>query len=128
MRLLARLLKKLRSTTKQNLSMYDYISNKHFDAIVASTEALCELQIDAEGHRAFKKPSVALQVGNALVKCKSLKMGMAVRDDDQCGIEEANLFEQLYNAEWSSTMSCTALVTLKINKFNTAQELPLTAV
>ena len=127
MRLLARLLSVLKKKTDMpNKSLYHFLSGRFFDTVLESVEDLCELRYDSKGQRSFNKPSLALTVGNALIKCCCIKKGMAIRSSDDKAIKDSERFHDLYKSDYSDHLSCPALSTLKTSKYNKAEELPTT--
>ena len=57
------------------------------DHVLASVEELCGLCYDQHWQRVFEKPSLALMIGNSLLKCCSVKKRIAIRDNDQNAIK-----------------------------------------
>lgn len=51
---------------------------------------------------------------------------MAFRNDDNLSCQKVETFIKLYRREWNDLVSSVALATLKTNKFNKGQVIPLT--
>jgi len=127
MRLLARLLVSLRSISESTCDLSDFLNGTYYDAIVEAVEELAGLHADDNGQRVFKRPSLVLLVGNILVKCCQNKKGAAIKDDDDIRIKEVDRFMALYTSDWSNTMSCPSLASLKTSSYNKPVELPTTS-
>jgi hypothetical protein len=84
------------------------------------------LHYSDRGQRVLDKPSVGIMIGQVLAKCAHIKKGMAIRSQDDDKQKAVERFVALYAAEWSDTVSCPALNTLKVNTYNKADELPST--
>ena len=127
MRLLARLLQTLRKIVDlPNKPLSYFLNSLHFDALLEAVESLCGLHLDSSGQRSFKTPSLALMIGNSLTKCVSIKKGMAIRLGDEDGVKEAERFQSLYTTDYSDSLSCPALATLKTQNYSKPVELPST--
>ncbi|KAL3837344.1 hypothetical protein ACJMK2_022708, partial [Sinanodonta woodiana] len=105
----------------------DIICGKQFDNVVNATNTLCNKTQNNEKVFVFEKPGLALRLGHNLMKCAQIKRGNALRNDDESGYKEASRFLELMDAEWADKISSIALTTLKTNKFNKNDLLPLTS-
>ncbi|KAL3870155.1 hypothetical protein ACJMK2_038238, partial [Sinanodonta woodiana] len=105
----------------------DIICGKQFDNVVNATNTLCNKTQNNEKVFVFEKPGLALRLGHNLMKCAQIKRGNALRNDDESGYKEASRFLELMDAEWADKFSSIALTTLKTNKFNKNDLLPLTS-
>ena len=113
-------------TESKHDQMYDIIAGKHFDLVVSAVKELVISYETEEGIIAFEKPGLALRLGHNLVKIGQIKFGMALRMDDTVGEKEAESFSKLLSNEWCDQISTIALATLKANKFNKPEILPVT--
>ena len=128
MRLLARFVTVLkRKTNIHSESLYHFLSGTYFAPVVESVEEMCGLRYDRHGQRSFDKPSLALAVGSCLLKCCSIKKGIAIRQNDKKAVKDVELFLDLYRSDYSDYLLCLALSSLKMNKYNKVDELPTTA-
>ena len=114
-------------TESKHDQMYDIIAGKHFDLVVSAVKELVISYETEEGIIAFEKPGLALRLGHNLVKIGQIKFGMALRTDDTVGEKEAESFSKLLSNEWCDQISTIALATLKANKFNKPEILPVTS-
>ncbi|KAL3854696.1 hypothetical protein ACJMK2_013954, partial [Sinanodonta woodiana] len=105
----------------------DIICGKLIDNVVNATNTLCNKTQNNEKVFVFEKPGLALRLGHNLIKCAQIKRGNALRNDDESGYKEASRFLELMDAEWADKISSIALTTLKTNKFNKNDLLPLTS-
>ena len=71
-------------------------------------------------------PGLALRIGNTLNKLAEIKYGFALRTGDKTPESDAETFRKLHNAEWSDRISPASQASLKVNKVNQAEILPLT--
>ena len=127
MRLLARLLHCLRTTSDTFCSLSDFLNGTYYDAVVEAVEQLAGLHADEHGQRIFKRPSLVLLIGNILLKCCQVKKGEAIRADDEISIKDVDRFMSLYASDWSNSMSCPSLAALKTASYNKPVELPSTS-
>ena len=127
MRLLARLLSVLQKALDlHNTSLSHFLNGMYFDAVVEGIENMCGLHFDDHGQRCFETPSIALNLGNILSKVCHIKKGIAIRLGDDEILKEVDSFLALLKNEYSDSMSCPALATLKSKNVNQAVELPKT--
>jgi len=89
-------------------------------------EEICGLAHHEHGQRSFKTTSSALTLGNLLNKCCSLKSGTAIRQKDDLSLKDVERFASLYKSEFSDSMCCPALSSLKVNSYNKPHRLPST--
>lgn len=104
-----------------------HLSGTGFDKIIKAVHTLCGLSVNEQRIKTFEIPSLALRLGHNLVKCAMLKRGMGLRDKDALVKGDANDFLELHQGEWTDSVSSIALATLKTNKFNKNELLPLTS-
>ena len=78
------------------------------------------------GRRAFKTPSLAVQLGYLLIKTRNVKRGWALRCQKEANRLAAETFLSLVKSEWTDAVSSCALNTLKRRKDQSVQILPLT--
>jgi len=127
MRILARLLQTLRTSLDlPSKSLSYFLDSAHFDAVVEAVETMSGLHSDKNGQRVLKTPSIALLVGNVLPKCCNIKKGVAIRKGDDENVKEVENFMTLFTTDYSDSMSCPALSTLKTKRYNKPDELPST--
>jgi hypothetical protein len=127
MRLFARLLQKPRDQLEMHdKCLADFLSNVYFDAAIEAVEDMRDLHSGKYGQRTFGKPSIALAVGNILPKCCQIKKGCAVRNGDDVTVKEVERSMDLFKTNYSNTISCPALSTLKTKSYQKLDELPFT--
>ncbi|XP_052759701.1 uncharacterized protein LOC128202688 isoform X2 [Mya arenaria] len=116
------------NTTKNDKTeqLFDLISGNGFDTVVEGVRNLCGTYENEEKVVRMKKPGLALRLGHNLIKAAEIKCGMALRMDDEASCNQAETFCKLYRREWNDKISSVALSTLKTNKFNKGQVIPLT--
>jgi len=68
MRLLARLLNRLRSTSDSSHSLSQFLNATYYDAVVEAAEQLAGMHTDENGQRVFMQLSLVLLLGNLLPK------------------------------------------------------------
>ena len=127
MRQLARL--KMQVNLKKEKKIYqlfDMISGKQFDYVVQGVRDMSGMFESDEDVVRFEKPGLALRMGHSLIKVAEIKFGMCLRNDDDVGSNEAETFSKLHRREWTDLVSSAALASLKANKFNKGDVLPLT--
>lgn len=106
--------------------LFDLLNGKGFDRIITGVLNLVIPTDSEEGIKTFEKPALALRLGHNLVKCAQIKLGMCLREDDDQGYREADTFLKLHSAEWTDKIASIALATLKTNKFQKPDILPIT--
>ena len=107
--------------------LISYLSGDGFDKILQAIYSMCGIMENAHQIKTFEIPSLALRLGHTLAKCALLKRGIALRERDAAMKSEANDFLELHEAEWTETVSSIALATLRTNKFNKNELIPLTS-
>ncbi|KAJ8321305.1 hypothetical protein KUTeg_001163 [Tegillarca granosa] len=95
-----------------------FISGEGFAAIINALYSTAGLQKNDEGITTFNIPSLALRLGHNQTKLGQIKRGIALRTDT---------FLQLIDGEWIEKVSAIASATLKTNKFNKKDYLPITS-
>ena len=98
----------------------------NFDQILDGVRRLCNAQVSKDGISVFEKPALALRIGHNLKKAAHIKYGLALRQDDKIGQNEAEVFLTLYQQEWTDKISSVALASLAVNRFQKPQLLPCT--
>ncbi|KAK3610496.1 hypothetical protein CHS0354_016685 [Potamilus streckersoni] len=111
----------------KNDQLANITCGKQFDNVVEATNKLCQKTQNNEKVFVFEKPGLALRTGHNLMKCAQIKHGNALRNDDNSAYKEASRVLELKDAEWADKISSIALATLKTNKFNRNDLLPLTS-
>lgn len=109
-----------------DLCLNDVIGKNTFDKVVHAVELLSGLHQTSEGTRAFNTPSLPMRLGNILRKICQIKRGLAIRAGNSIEENEANCFDKLMDGEWADSISSIAQATLKTNKFNKPELLPVT--
>ena len=126
LRQLARLKKQIMSEDSHSDQLFDFLSGNNFDSVVEGVLKICGRYENEEKVVRMKKPGLALRLGHNLIKAAEIKCGMALRNDDNVSCEKVETFIKLYRREWNDLVSSVALATLKTNKFNKGQVIPLT--
>ena len=131
MRLLGRLLQQLRIAVPNMIeaNLIDFISPRHFEAIVDSTKVLAGYMLcndDGELLPTFKTPSLPLKLGYALENVANLVHGLGLKRNNPELIRDAKGFCVIYRSEWSVRVSSASLRTLADNKYDKVHILPLT--
>lgn len=106
--------------------MKDLIKGSSFDLVVSGVKELVVPEQNEEGITVYKSPSLALTLGHNLKKVASVLFGVAMRRDDHVSMAAAETFLKLMNLEWADKISTIAVVSLKTNKHNIPQLLPVT--
>ena len=108
----------------KNKTLDDCISTENFRKCVKAVNELAEFD---ENTATYGKPTLALKLGQALAKVAQIvkRNAIEVRNDDR--IHSAELFAELCKSEWSDTIACQALGTLRERKRNKVNMLPLSA-
>jgi hypothetical protein len=127
MRQLGRLKKVLKEDSKTDYAMKDYLTPGMFDIVIKSVKRLVETYSSAEGVTAIKKPGLALRMGHNLRKLAQIKYGKAIRTSNTKDEKDGDIFLKLMHNEWNDYISSVALASIKTNKFNKPDVLPLTS-
>jgi len=109
------------------LKLTDLLAPQYFDDILTAVKSICQSGVSKQGHRILAKPSLAIQIGNSLVKCCQLKKGVGIRSNNKSMTEDAEQFLVLHKAEWTDEVSSTALASMMVKKNYTVAELPSTS-
>jgi hypothetical protein len=124
MRELGRLLITARKIDPKIQFLSDLISPAKFsEVVVPATRALCKYDDSTNG---YGNPSLAIKIGHLLKKCARIKKSASLISGDSIYGKQADDFLNLIENEWTDEVSSCALQTLKSNKMNKAQILPLT--
>ena len=125
MRKLSRLVVQLRKINgDQHVQLSSCIKPNRYDTVVKAVRELCAFEVK-DGQQSVGKPSLALKIGNALIKCVNIVVGQALHQDGQ-GIEkDVSNFRRLLETDWSYAISHHSLTTLNVRKFNKVDVLPL---
>jgi len=110
-----------------SLSLIELLAPEYFDDVINAVKSICQSRISGDGQRVMSKPSLALQIGQSIVKCCNLKKGLGIRRSDTVLTKAAEQFLVLHKAEWTDEVSSTALASMKIKKNYTVAELPSTS-
>ncbi|XP_033760778.1 uncharacterized protein LOC117342681 [Pecten maximus] len=123
---MGRLLQVLPKTVEQR-SMSDFLTPEKFDAVVCGVKKLCVLEGETmRGCDKLQRPALALKVGHTLKKLAQIKVGQALRDQNEKERKDAESYLILHNDEWCERISSHAHNTLSERKFNNPDILPLT--
>lgn len=126
MRQLARLRTELDKISGKKIELSDYIGPKGFDSLITAVELIAGHHENREDVASFNVPSYALRIGHHILKCAEIKRGMCIRQQNDDKLKDATSFISLFSSEWTDRISSVALTTLKTNKFNKNECLPLT--
>ncbi|XP_064628140.1 uncharacterized protein LOC135487883 [Lineus longissimus] len=130
LRLLGRFLQEFRQLRNNPfIGLSEIICGEHFDSAVKATRNLCcvSKETTMAGVSLLNTPSIGLQLGHSLKKCALIKHGIGLRTMDKDKSDEAHVFLQLFNAEWTELVSSHALQSLKEKKYNKVELIPVTA-
>lgn len=126
MRRLSRLLLKVRELEKNNmLNLIDILRPQKFKILVSATQAIAEYNI---GSRAFRSPSLALQMGT-LIKHAINAASSVEMQSENCSkesLEKLRSMKELIENDWAHELSSEAGQNLALNKFNKPSLIPLT--
>ena len=125
MRQLARL--KIALNILPSTQLSSFLCGKRYDDIIKAVYEMCGLQSSQIGRHMLQVPSLALRMGHLLTKCGEIKKGIAVREDDDVNLKEADNFLSIHKSEWADRVSSIALATLRRKRFEKPQALPLTS-
>lgn len=126
MRQLGRLKITLNSITNQQEELSHFISPAGFDQIIESVKVLAGFRRSEERIQIFDVPSLALRLGHNLIKCAEIKRGFAIRNREEDMRRNSDDYILLHSSEWNEKISSVALASMKTNKFNKPEVLPLT--
>lgn len=88
MRILARLPCEIRKTLSNQVCLSNIIDGTYFIAVLEAVESVAQLHFDSSGQRVFGKPTLALEVGQMLNKCASLKQGIASQKQGGASLQQ----------------------------------------
>ena len=91
-----------------------------------ATERLSITSYDPSGMKRFEKPSTGLKIGHALIKCARLKKKQSIMEANEGTEKVVDRFTALRQSDCVDLISSPTLVTLKSNKMNKPEQLPLT--
>lgn len=130
LRLMARVLRELRQSTKNSdMSLENFIRPEFFDNFVECTKALggyAITSLDGEPVASFSTPSVPLKIGYTLSKCAELLRGKGIKTKNPDMENAAESFMKLFVMEWSQRINVISHKTLNTNRFEKVQLLPVT--
>jgi len=126
MRQLCHLLMEINSQHDTKVTLTEAVKAGHFDEVVKATERLCIASYDMSGRKRFQKPSIGLKIGHALIKCARLQKKQSIIEGNEVAEKEVDRFIALHQSDWVDLISSPALVTLKLNKMNKPEQLPMT--
>jgi len=128
MRQMARLKMEVsKEPTLASLSVLDLLAPEYFDDVVNAVKSISQSSVSERGQHVLSKPSLALQIGQSIVKCCNLKKGLGIRSGDKAMTEAAEQFLVLHKGEWTDEVSSMALASMKVKKNYTVAELPTTS-
>jgi len=108
----------------RNKTLDDCISTEYFRKCVNAVNELANFDEDTA---TYGKPTLALKLGQALAKVAQIVKRNAIEVRNDGRIHEAELFAEQCRSEWSETIACQALSTLRERKRNKVNMLPLSA-
>jgi len=109
------------------LSVLDLLAPEYVDDVVNAVKSISQSSVSERGQQVLSKPSLALQIGQSIVKCCNLKKGLGIRSSDKAMTAAAEQFLVLHIAEWTDEVSSTPLASMKVKKNYTVAELPNTS-
>ena len=113
--------------TLASLSVLDLLAPQYVDDVVNAVKSISQSSVSERGQQVLSKPSLALQIGQSIVKCCNLKKGLGIRSRDKAMTAAAEQFLVLHIAEWTDEVSSTPLASMKVKKNYTVAELPNTS-
>ena len=126
MRQMGRLLMQLRKDSKSTNSFSEFLSCENFDVIIEATKRVCASYMDKDCMiRRPDKPNLALSIGIGVKKCATIKLGVAIRNQDAKIKEEAQNYLELHAIDWENRISSVALSTLYSRRSAKPYNLPL---
>ena len=124
MRLVARLLLQLRSSSKDAMpTIYDYITPTSFRAVVEAAQNCAGIQGSGSS---YLTPSYALKSGGLIRRLAEIKQGQALEKGDMITAESCVQFVKLCDINWKNDVSAVALRNLSDRKRSGVFYLPLT--
>ena len=129
MRQLAKLVLQLRKVTESsNGDLASFLKPESFDSVVKAV--LVESKYEestATATARLNTPSLALKIGHSVRKCCNLLVNKALREKDKVVEQDAMSFVRVFDSEWQYRVSHLALKTLKDDKRNKPDLIPLTS-
>ena len=123
MRLSAKLKLACQQITKATDDMDAHLVPGRFDTVVNAALLCCNVQdMDDED---LKSPSNAIKLGYDIKRMASVKMGTAIKDEDEKKEKEAKKFLKLMDIEWHLKVTRLARAILTTRSFNRFNQLPL---
>ena len=118
-RSLARLLKEVKATCGDIKEMSDLLRPEHFDIVVKAAKKIT--------FTSKSQPlTFAKLIGNLLGHVIQVKAGIAIRNNKDAKLQEAQNFQKLFEIEWNSRVNASAQKKINSLKRNTVQTIPLT--
>jgi hypothetical protein len=117
----------LMKSGRSKVSLNQCLSGSSFDVVVRAVEDLCSRHESASGRPLFSNPTLALKLGQSLVKCAEIKRGAAIRAGNSSMQQQADAFLALHRSEWAGKVSATSIATLKCRRYNNPEILPPTS-
>lgn len=105
--------------------MIDALQPNKFDTVVMATKTLCVESREPGDRPSFKTPSTALKIGYGIRRIVSIERGKALKKGDLRKSEEMLSFLSVFDIEWSTRVSSSALSTLSLRKMNSVDLLPI---
>jgi hypothetical protein len=129
MRMLARLVLQTKKIggVEPDVNLHMLLCGASFDAVLAATEEICQVDSSELGRPLFKNPSFGIQIGHILVKCAELKKGLGIRTNSVSMVQDSDSFISLHKSDWTSVISSSALATYKHRRYNAPEVLPVTS-
>ncbi|CAJ1057878.1 uncharacterized protein LOC124050300 [Xyrichtys novacula] len=122
MRELGRLIKSARRGTTLN-KMEDLINPEKYMETVKAVKLTCGYESDTNK---FLIPSLAIKLGNALVKASKLLKAQGLISNNNELVKNASGFQEVHQEKWNEVISATALRNIREAKWNVPTLMPFT--
>ena len=123
MRELGRLLLKTKELSKNAITTLEMcLDPTNFTKI---TQAVKEVSGFSSDSKQFTTPSLAIKLGHSLKICAGILRSTGLKSRNSEQVSQANAFLQLYETDWTATITSTAHRTIEVNQFNKPKLLPL---
>lgn len=110
------------SKRKSVNSINELLKTENFDTLVECVYHVCGY---SDITKSYGIPSLALKIGQSLVKCANHLKSEGLKESDQTKINTADAFITLYENEWADSVSAHAHSSLSEKKFNKPFLIPL---
>ena len=122
MRELGRLLKTMRFESEMKVSsLTQMLDPTNFDLLLRCVKILAEYD---ETSKQFKKGSLALRLGYSLKTCALILQSEAIKTEDELLSSKVQRFNTLFQGDWYSCISASALQSIHRVRYNECKLLP----